>query len=155
VTPGPALASAIGSTARRPDYWEHFPHGADVGIRGVGATMAEAFAQAALALTAAVCDVKSVRPLRVSDIVCRAPSPELLLVDWLNAIIFAMATEHMIFSAFEVRIEDRELHAMLKGEPIDRDRHQPAVEVKGATHTALRVEQRSDTQWIAQCVIDV
>jgi SHS2 domain-containing protein len=63
------------------DYWEHFAHGADVGIRGVGSTMAEAFAQAALALTAAVCDVTSVRPVKVSEIVCRAPSPELLLVD--------------------------------------------------------------------------
>jgi tRNA nucleotidyltransferase (CCA-adding enzyme) len=61
----------------------------------------------------------------------------------------------MIFSEFEVRIEEGELHACLRGEPIDRDRHQPGVEVKGATHTALRVEQESDTRWIAQCVIDV
>ena len=32
--------------------WEHFPHDADVGVRGFGPTPAEAFAQAALALTA-------------------------------------------------------------------------------------------------------
>lgn len=31
--------------------WEHFEHGADIGIRGVGSTKAEAFAQAAMALT--------------------------------------------------------------------------------------------------------
>jgi len=34
--------------------WEHFPHEADIGVRGFGATPAEAFEQAALALTAAV-----------------------------------------------------------------------------------------------------
>jgi SHS2 domain-containing protein len=137
------------------NYWEHFAHGADVGIRGVGSTMAEAFAQAAVALTAAICDVTSVRPLKVSVVVCRAPSPELLFVDWLNAVVFAMATEHLIFSEFDVRIEESELHAFLMGEPIDRDRHQPAVEVKGATHTLLRVEQESEARWVAQCVIDV
>jgi SHS2 domain-containing protein len=135
--------------------WEHFPHGADVGIRGVGRTMAEAFAQAAVALTAAVCDVTSVRPVKVEEIVCRAPSPELLLVDWLNAIVYAMATEHVLFSEFDVRINGTELHAFLKGEPVDRARHQPAVEVEGATHTSLRVEQESEARWIAQCVIDV
>jgi SHS2 domain-containing protein len=135
--------------------WEHFAHGADVGIRGIGRTMAEAFAQAAVALTAAVCDVASVQPLRVEEIVCKAPSPELLLVDWLNAIVYAMATEHMLFSEFDVRITGTELHASLKGEPVDRDRHQPAVEVKGATHTSLRVAQEPEARWIAQCVIDV
>jgi SHS2 domain-containing protein len=41
------------------------------------------------------------------------------------------------------------------GEPVDRARHQPAVEVKGATHTALGVERRDDGAWIAQCVVDV
>jgi len=143
------------SGEHRAVHWEHFSHGADVGIRGVGATMAEAFAQAALALTAAMCDVASVRPLEVSEIVCRAPSPELLLVDWLNAIVYAIATEHRIFSEFDVRIDQRELHALIKGEPIDRDRHQPAVEIKGATHTSLRVAQEPDGRWVAQCVIDV
>jgi len=34
--------------------WEHFPHDADVGIRGFGPTAAAAFEQAACALTAAV-----------------------------------------------------------------------------------------------------
>jgi SHS2 domain-containing protein len=145
---GPPSAAA---TAR----WEHFAHGADVGIRGVGATMAEAFEQAALALTNAVCDATSVRPEDESEIVCRAPTPEFLLVDWLNALVYAMATEHVIFSQFNVRIEGHDLHAFLKGEPIDRERHQPAVEVKGATHTALRVAREADGLWVAQCVIDV
>ncbi|HKJ23114.1 MAG TPA: archease, partial [Gammaproteobacteria bacterium] len=36
--------------------WEHFPHDADVGIRGTGDTPEEAFAQAAVAMTAVVTD---------------------------------------------------------------------------------------------------
>ena len=36
--------------------WEHFPHDADIGVRGYGPTMAAAFEQAALALTGVVTD---------------------------------------------------------------------------------------------------
>jgi SHS2 domain-containing protein len=136
-------------------FWEHFPHGADVGIRGVGRTMAEAFAQAAAALTSTVCDLESVQPLHASEIACHAPTTELLLVDWINAIVFAMATEHKVFREFDVGITGLDLRALLRGEPIDPARHEPAVEVKGATHTLLRVAELPDGRWIAQCVIDV
>jgi tRNA nucleotidyltransferase (CCA-adding enzyme) len=76
--------------------------------------------------------------------------PELLLVDWPNAIICHGDRAHDLCPEVD---EDR--NRPPAREPIDRDRHQPAVEVKGATHTALRVEQQSETQWVAQCVIDV
>jgi SHS2 domain-containing protein len=136
-------------------YWEHFPHGADVGIRGVGRSLADAFSQAALALMSAVCDLEAVQPRVVSEVTCRAPTAELLFVDWINAIVYAMATDHMVFREFIVRIDGTDLRAHLKGEPIDRVRHQPAVEVKGATHTLLSVAERPDGRWVAQCVVDV
>jgi SHS2 domain-containing protein len=117
--------------------------------------MAEAFAQAAAALTATVCDLDSIEPLSVSEITCRAPTAELLFVDWINAIVFAMATEHQVFRDFDVRIDGANLSARLMGETIDPVRHEPAVEVKGATHTLLRVEESEDGRWIAQCVVDV
>jgi SHS2 domain-containing protein len=135
--------------------WEHFPHGADVGIRGVGRTPAEAFSQAGEALTATICEPDVVQPRSAVELHCRAPSLDLLFVDWVNAIVYAMATEHMLFREFIVRIEDTELRAQLKGESIDPARHQPAVEVKGATHTLLRVAQQPDGRWVAQCVVDV
>jgi SHS2 domain-containing protein len=136
-------------------YWEHFPHGADVGIRGVGRTMAEAFSQAGAALTSTVCELESIRPLDVREVACHAPTSELLFVDWINAIVYSMATERMIFCQFDVRLDGDDLHARLTGEPIDPVRHEPAVEVKGATHTLLRVAELPDGRWIAQCVIDV
>ena len=43
--------------------WEHFEHDADVGVRGWGHTRAEAFEQAAVAMTAAITDPELVRPL--------------------------------------------------------------------------------------------
>jgi tRNA nucleotidyltransferase (CCA-adding enzyme) len=37
------------------DRWEHFEHGADIGVRGLGTSKAGAFEQAALALMAVIC----------------------------------------------------------------------------------------------------
>ena len=135
--------------------WEHFAHGADIGIRGIGPTKEAAFQQIALALTSVITDVKSVRPERAVPITCDAPSDDLLVVDWMNALVYEMATRRMLFSAFLVTIEDSHLQATAWGEPVDPARHEPAVEVKGATYTALRVEQLEDGHWLVQCVVDV
>jgi tRNA nucleotidyltransferase (CCA-adding enzyme) len=135
--------------------WEHFAHGADIGMRGIGSTKEAAFEQIALALTSVITDVKSVRPERAVPITCDAPSDDLLLVDWLNALVYEMATRRMLFSAYVVTIEESHLQATAWGEPVDPARHEPAVEVKGATYTALRVEQLKDGHWLVQCVVDV
>jgi tRNA nucleotidyltransferase (CCA-adding enzyme) len=134
---------------------EHFSHAADIGIRGIGRTREVAFEQAALALSAIVTDVVKIEAKQVQSIECEAPNDALLLVDWLNALIYRMAVDHMLFGRFAVTIEGERLRAQAWGEAVDRARHAPAVEPKGATYTALKVECGADGAWIAQCVIDV
>ncbi|MDO8631178.1 MAG: archease [Phycisphaerales bacterium] len=134
--------------------WEHFPHDADVGVRGWGTIPAEAFEQAALALTAVVTDA-SVEPSLPVEVTCDAADIELLFVEWLNAIIYEMATRRMLFGRFAVEIEGTHLNGRLWGEQVDVKRHAPACEPKGATYTALRVAKESDGRWSAACVVDV
>ncbi len=134
--------------------WEHFPHDADVGVRGRGNNAAEAFEQAAGALTAVVTDAE-VQPLAAVEVDCDAPDLPLLFVEWLNAIIYEMAVRRMLFSRFSVRIDGTRLHGTLWGETVDVARHAPACEPKGATYTALRVAQERDGTWSAACVVDV
>ena len=135
--------------------WEHFSHGADIGVRGIGASRGEAFEEAALAVTAVITDPERVAAETVTDLRCAAPDDELLLADWLNALIYEMATRNMLFRRFAVSLHDHALEARAWGEPVDRERHRPAVEVKGATYTALSVVRRDDGMWVAQCVVDV
>jgi tRNA nucleotidyltransferase (CCA-adding enzyme) len=135
--------------------WEHFPHQADIGVRGMGSTKEAAFEAAGQALTAVITDLKLVAPLLAVSIACEAPDDELLLVDWLNALVYEMATQKMLFNRFTVHFNDHSLHATAWGEPIEIARHQPAVEVKGATYTELSVKQDGQGRWIAQCVVDV
>ena len=134
--------------------WELFPHGADVGVRGWGATPAEAFEQAAHALMAVVTD-SEVQPLVAIEVECEAPDLELLLVEWLNTVIYEMAVREMLFRRFVVRIDGGRLAGTLWGEPVDVERHTPACEPKGATYTALKVSKESDSLWSAACIVDV
>lgn len=136
-------------------HWEHFEHEADIGIRGIAPTLEQAFEQTAIAMTAAVTDLDLVSASTVISIYCEAPDTELLLVSWLNELVYEMSVNGLLFNNYEVVIDDGTLSAIAFGEAVDREKHQPAVEIKGATFTELRVYQQADDAWVAQCVIDV
>ena len=135
--------------------WEHFHHQADIGVRGRGDSLEAAFVQAAIGLTAVITDPSGVAGVIPVSIHCEAPDDQLLFVDWLNALIYQMAVRKMLFSRFQVGISHGTLEATAWGEAIEIARHQPAVEIKGATYTELRVEQSDRGDWLAQCVVDV
>lgn len=136
-------------------YWEHFEHGADIGVRGVAPGLSQAFEQTALAMTAVITDPNSIAATTEISIECASPDREILLVDWLNSLIYEMATRNMLFSRFNVTIENDSLAATACGEYINVEKHQPAVEIKGATYTELKVIQQDNGLWLAQCVVDV
>ena len=140
----------------QPAYWQHFDHDADIGIRSEGPSVEDAFVQSALALTAVVTE-EEVEALTAVEIACEAPDLETLYLDWLNALVYEMATRGFLFSRFDVRIEQNTgygLQATAWGESIDQARHKPVVEVKGATYTELSVMSHNGS-WRAQCVLDV
>lgn len=136
-------------------HWEHFDHGADIGVRGLAPSKSAAFEQAALALTAVITDPERVIAHDAIDIVCEAADDELLLAQWLNAIVTQMALRRMLFGRFDVQIAGHRLTAHAWGEPVSLRKHHPAVEVKGATCTALRVAPTAQGGWLAQTVVDV
>ena len=135
--------------------WEHVDHGADIGLLAVAATREDLFESMAEALTALITDPQCVGTSSTVSIRCAAPDDAVLLVDWLNALIFEMATRRMVFGSWQVSLQDHALEAIVGGEPVDRARHQPVVEVKGATYTDLTVRQSSDGNWHARCIVDV
>lgn len=126
-----------------------------MGIRAYGPTLATVFEQAALAMTAAITDIERIAPSTCVPITCHAPQADLLLVEWLNALVYEMAVRRMLFSRYAVNVENSQLTGEACGERLNVHRHRPAVEVKGATYTALRVSRDAEGEWLAQCVIDV
>lgn len=136
-------------------HWEHFEHDADIGIRGIAPTLEQAFEQAAVAMTAVMTNPDWVSASKTVTMHCEAPDTELLLVSWINELVYEMAVNRLVFNRYQVVIDDGKLSATAFGEAVDRKKHQIAVEIKGATFTELRVYQQDDGTWVAQCVVDV
>lgn len=134
--------------------YETFEHEADIGIRGFGDSMAAAFENAALALYSVMVNVQAIAPKEKRSVTVSAPDSEILLVEWLNALLSLSDIERMVFSKFEVNIDGTSLTGTAWGEALDRVRHQAHVEIKGATYHMLRVQER-DNRYVAQCVVDV
>jgi tRNA nucleotidyltransferase (CCA-adding enzyme) len=152
---GNRLRGTNGTKRQDPNAgWELLPHDADIRVHGWGPTLEVAFEQTALALTGAVtnADIAGKTAIEVS---CAAPDKELLLVEWLNVIIYQMAVTGMLFVRFEVTIRGGRLEGRIWGEPADQARHRPACEPKGATYTALHVAEDARGRWSATCVVDV
>lgn len=141
-------------------HWRHYEHQADIGIEGIGPRLEDAFTQAALALTAVITEPETISPDKEIVIDCEAPNNEILFVDWLNALVYEMASQKMLFNRFEVEISSPDtqsvtLKARAWGEKIIPEKHQPVVEIKGATFTTLRVFEDDQQLWHAQTVVDV
>jgi len=134
--------------------YETFEHEADIGIRGYGASLEEAFQNAATALFSVMADIGTINREEKRTITVTAPDRELLLVEWLNALLALADIEHMVFAGFEVRIDGNSLCGSAWGEKLDRIRHELKVEVKAATYHMLSVQER-DGAYVAQCVVDV
>lgn len=134
--------------------YETFEHEADIGIRGFGTTIEEAFENAAVALYSVMVNIDTIEPKEKKAIAASAPDRELLLVEWLNALLAVSDIERMVFSKFKVTIEGQSLSGIAWGELLDRDRHETRVEVKGATYHMLKVSEQ-DGKFTAQCVVDV
>ncbi len=135
--------------------WEHFEHLSDIGIRGWGRTIGEAFEQAALAMTAVVTEPGGVSAREMVSVECQADDRAQLLADWLNAWICEMSARRMLFGRYEVQVAGGQLKGRAWGELVDVRRHRPTVEIKAATYALLAVRQEPTGEWMAQAVLDV
>ena len=139
---------------------EQFEHGADVGVRGYGATPARAFEAAAKAVFALLVeDPDAVGPQVEERLEVEAAGLEELLVAFLNELISLSDARRVVFGRVEVEISGGSsgpfrLTGRALGESFDPERHAFTVVPKGATYTALRVARDGD-RWVAQCVVDV
>ena len=134
--------------------WEHYSHTADMGIRGFGESMEEAFANAAIALVAINVEPEKVQQETKIQIICHEEDIELLFIAWLSNILYEMSTRKMFFSKFQVEIHDGQLTGYAWGEKLDLKKHEPVVEIKGISYSNLKVTQENG-KWIAQCIVDI
>lgn len=131
----------------------------DLAFVARGASLEEVFAAAADALVAATLDepgaleARVVHPLHLEE-----PDLELLLLAFLNELVFLRDARGWLLRAGELRIERTPGAARLEGsavgEPLDPARHRLESEVKAATAHGLRVVRCGDG-WEAHVTLDV
>jgi SHS2 domain-containing protein len=136
-------------------YWEHFHYRSNIGVRGHGHTLASAFEQTALALTALTTDPAGLVKQAQVNITCEAADWELLLTDWLNSVVHQMTLRHMLFGRFRVQIEGNTLRASLWCQGVGESQTSLGLIVKGANETALKVFQHPNGDWTVECVLDI
>jgi SHS2 domain-containing protein len=135
--------------------YETFEHTADLGLRIRAADLSALFAEAAEALFAVIVDdLDTVVALQKLDVELTGTDREYLLFDWLKELLYHFDAEHVLFSRFEVRVSDSGLTGTAWGEPLDRDRHALAHEVKAITYHGLRVEKTAEG-WLAEVIVDI
>lgn len=140
--------------------YETFEHKADIGVKGIGDNVEEAFQEAAKALFSVEVSVLTVEKKTKIKVRCDAANLEELLVEWLNALLAQASIHNMVFSDFSLKIKAKdtqyELDGFAIGEKLDVKKHKPGIEIKAATYSQLKVYQELETKkWVAQCIVDV
>ena len=135
--------------------YEHFEHTADLGLRIRAASREELYAEAGLALTAAlVGSPDAVRPARRRTIRLDPAEPDDLLHDWLAELLYLFETERLLFSRFDVSLPSGGLEAAAWGETADPARHEVETEIKAITYHGLKLEQCTGG-WLAEVIVDL
>jgi SHS2 domain-containing protein len=118
---------------------------ADVGVRAYGQTLPEAFGNAAYGLFSIITDLRKVRKAEQRLMELQAGSPEDLLYEWLNHLIYLFDAEQMLFKQCTVlELKETKLKAVCYGEKADLSRHKMKTGVKAATYHKLQVDSRNN-----------
>ena len=138
--------------------WEHYEHTADIGVRGYGSMLEEAFEAVALGLFDVMVDVRKVEPRECREVEVEEEDLEALLYSFLEELLVLHDTEGLVFGDVKVKIEKTDKGYRLKakacGEPLS-EKHEPKEEVKAITYHDMRIEKLPDGRWMAQFVPDI
>jgi SHS2 domain-containing protein len=132
---------------------------ADLAFRAWGQTMEETFLAAAEAtMHAMVEDLTTLAPREVRTFELHDAQLDLLLLQFLQELLFYKDAQRLLLRVCEVRITAQDqgfaLQARAAGEPLDPARHALGADVKGVTLHRLQVVQ-TPNGWEATVVLDV
>lgn len=132
--------------------FEILEHTADVGVRGWGKTLEQAFAQATRGLLDIV-GVWKPGPGERESIHVQAHDLGALLVDWLGEILYLQDTRDVVVGGLEVSsVDDGRAVGWVELAP--RPNEIEGTAVKAITYHQLEVAER-DGGWVAQVFLDI
>ena len=135
--------------------YEVFEHTADLGLRVRASKLNDLFSESAHGLfSMIVANLDAVRGVTKRKVSLPADDYDLLLFDWLSELLYTFETEHLVFSQFNVDINNEGLEAICRGESLEPERHLTDHEVKAITYHGLKVEH-INSGWLAEVIVDI
>lgn len=135
--------------------FEIIDHTADIGIVAYGSDIKELFANAALGLFSLILDVDAIGEHDERTLELSAEDTDVLLVEWLNELIYIFDVEHTAFKRFEINeLTGNTIKARCFGEKIDPQRQKIKREIKAATYHMLQIE-KEDSTYKVQVIFDI
>jgi SHS2 domain-containing protein len=130
-------------------------HTADIGIVAGGGDMKTAFENAAKGMFSIITDRRKVRSVIRREAAVSAPDREMLLVAWLNELVYLFDTRRFLGKRFEItELTDTSLKATIYGEDIDPSRHEIRIGIKAVTYHMLRVSEAAG-RWQVRVIFDI
>lgn len=136
--------------------FEIIDHTADIGIVAYGTDIKQVFANAALGLFNLMADLDDFKEDLQRELELSAEDAEVLLVEWLNELIYIFDVEHIIFKRFEIdELTSTQIKARCFGEKIKPGgQHKLKREIKAATYHMLRIS-KEDGGYKVQVIFDI
>jgi protein archease len=138
--------------------WSVVEHTADVGIEVRAATLAALFADAAAGFCDVITEAARIGVDEERAFEVEAAGLDLLLVAWLEELLFRFETTGVLYPRGEATIEGKgdswSLRARMRGERFDASRHPLKVQVKAITYHELDVT-RDEHGWRARVILDI
>ncbi|HIG93241.1 TPA: archease [Candidatus Woesearchaeota archaeon] len=139
-------------------FHKFLDHTADIFFVAKAETLPALFEQCALATEETMVEVEKVKPKEKVKIMVESAKIDGLLFDFLDELVFFKDYKQLVFSKFEITIEEKNgkfnLACFAAGEKLDLTRHDPRVDVKAVTRHLFEVEQ-VDGGWKAQVLLDI
>ena len=130
---------------RQQPPFEPFEHDADLGLRVRGRSFEELCANAARGMVQLMVDPAAVRPVQDVRLQAEGDDAEMLLVDWLNQILFAFEVDRFVPAQVEVTAAGAgRLQGLLRGETLDESRHETRHAIKAVTYHRLSVRKTGE-----------
>ena len=139
--------------------FELLEHTADFGLRASGNSWQEAFQEAAKGMFSVMTDLAKIEKKQEFNVSVKAPKIDELFIEWLNELLFLTYTERVLFSDFKIGLFEEkngewQLQGKAFGEKMDEKKHELIRDVKAATYSGLKAEEKSG-KFVVQCVLDV
>ncbi|MFC1513733.1 archease [candidate division KSB1 bacterium] len=138
--------------------FEVLDHTADIGLEFSAGTIEELFEIAAIGMFSIITDPGSTSTTEKIRIELSSSAHDLLLVEWLNELLYISETKKLFFSKFNIECKSStdgvNIVSICEGEKISTIKHRFLTEIKTATYHQLFIKQ-SESGWKGRVIFDI